>query len=99
MVTSFDKPRRQRTTITSEEKEELQEEFETNPKPSKRDFKAIAERLNIKQQVVRTWFCNRRQKLRNEGWEDEEREESSSPLNIASTTLRRSIEQGNITTN
>ena len=55
------RPRQKRTTISVQTKRALIKEFESNPKPSSKDLKAIAEHLCIKLEVVRVWFSNRRQ--------------------------------------
>ena len=60
-LTSFCRPCQKRTTISVQTKRALMKEFESNPKPPSKDLKAIAERLCIKFEVVRVWFCNRRQ--------------------------------------
>ena len=36
--------------------------FQQNPKPSAQEITALADSLQLEKEVVRVWFCNRRQK-------------------------------------
>ncbi|TNN21158.1 POU domain, class 4, transcription factor 3 [Schistosoma japonicum] len=54
--------RRKRTSITDSEKRSLEAFFSIQPRPSSEKIAQIAEKLNLKKNVVRVWFCNQRQK-------------------------------------
>ncbi|VDQ06377.1 unnamed protein product [Trichobilharzia regenti] len=54
--------RRKRTSITDSEKRSLEAFFSIQPRPSSEKISQIAEKLNLKKNVVRVWFCNQRQK-------------------------------------
>lgn len=57
-----DKRRKKRTTINNKAKISLETHFLRQPKPSSRDIAHIAESLCLEKEVVRVWFCNRRQR-------------------------------------
>lgn len=59
---SPERRRKRRTTIGSIARESLEQEFYRQPKPSSSDISKIAEALQLDKEVVRIWFCNRRQK-------------------------------------
>jgi len=59
---SPERRRKRRTTIGSIARESLEQEFYRQPKPSSSDITKIAEALQLDKEVVRIWFCNRRQK-------------------------------------
>lgn len=59
---SPERRRKRRTTIGSIARESLEQEFYRQPKPSSNDISKIAEALQLDKEVVRIWFCNRRQK-------------------------------------
>ncbi|XP_069100778.1 POU domain, class 4, transcription factor 3 [Pleurodeles waltl] len=54
--------RRKRTSIAAPEKRSLEAYFALQPRPSSEKIAAIAEKLDLKKNVVRVWFCNQRQK-------------------------------------
>ncbi|KER27867.1 hypothetical protein T265_05154 [Opisthorchis viverrini] len=54
--------RRRRTSITDPEKHLLEAYFLTQPKPSTDELALIADRIKLRKNVVRVWFCNQRQK-------------------------------------
>ncbi len=54
--------KRKRTSITDPEKRSLEAFFGIQPRPSSEKIAQIAEKLNLKKNVVRVWFCNQRQK-------------------------------------
>ncbi|PAA78860.1 hypothetical protein BOX15_Mlig000992g4 [Macrostomum lignano] len=54
--------KRKRTSITDAEKRSLEAYFHVQPRPSSEKISQIAEKLNLKKNVVRVWFCNQRQK-------------------------------------
>lgn len=54
--------KRKRTSIAAPEKRSLEAFFAVQPRPSGEKIAAIAEKLDLKKNVVRVWFCNQRQK-------------------------------------
>uniref|UniRef100_A0A8C9NJP5 POU domain protein n=1 Tax=Serinus canaria TaxID=9135 RepID=A0A8C9NJP5_SERCA len=54
--------KRKRTSIAAPEKRSLEAYFALQPRPSSEKIAAIAEKLDLKKNVVRVWFCNQRQK-------------------------------------
>lgn len=54
--------KRKRTSITDAEKRSLEAYFAVQPRPSSEKIAQIAEKLYLKKNVVRVWFCNQRQK-------------------------------------
>ena len=54
--------KRKRTSIAAPEKRSLEAYFAVQPRPSGEKIAAIAEKLELKKNVVRVWFCNQRQK-------------------------------------
>ncbi|XP_064017368.1 POU domain, class 4, transcription factor 3 [Pogoniulus pusillus] len=54
--------KRKRTSIAAPEKRSLEAYFALQPRPSAEKIAAIAEKLDLKKNVVRVWFCNQRQK-------------------------------------
>ncbi|KPP58979.1 hypothetical protein Z043_123147 [Scleropages formosus] len=54
--------KRKRTSIAAPEKRSLEAYFTIQPRPSSEKIAAIAEKLELKKNVVRVWFCNQRQK-------------------------------------
>ena len=57
-----DEKKRKRTSIAAAEKRSLEAYFSVQPRPSGEKIAAIAEKLDLKKNVVRVWFCNQRQK-------------------------------------
>uniref|UniRef100_UPI00398ECF34 POU domain, class 5, transcription factor 3-like n=1 Tax=Pristiophorus japonicus TaxID=55135 RepID=UPI00398ECF34 len=54
--------RKRRTSIDNNVKGTLETTFMKCPKPSTQEISQIADDLNLEKDVVRVWFCNRRQK-------------------------------------
>lgn len=54
--------KRKRTSIATPEKRSLEAYFALQPRPSGEKIAQIAEKLDLKKNVVRVWFCNQRQK-------------------------------------
>lgn len=54
--------RKKRTSIDMNLKTTLETLFIKNPKPSAQEISDMANQLNLGKEVVRVWFCNRRQK-------------------------------------
>jgi len=54
--------KRKRTSIATPEKRSLEAYFAIQPRPSGEKIAQIAEKLDLKKNVVRVWFCNQRQK-------------------------------------
>ena len=55
---------KKRTCIQKEQKELLEAEFGRNSRPSAKQLEEIAARLFMDKNVVRVWFCNKRQKVK-----------------------------------
>ncbi len=54
--------RKKRTTFDVNVRQALERQFEVNSKPTAEEVGAIADNLLMDREVVRVWFCNRRQK-------------------------------------
>ncbi|XP_034466941.1 POU domain, class 2, transcription factor 2 isoform X2 [Hippoglossus hippoglossus] len=54
--------RKKRTSIETNVRVALERAFMTNQKPTSEEILQIAEQLNMEKEVIRVWFCNRRQK-------------------------------------
>jgi transcriptional regulator with XRE-family HTH domain len=74
------KSRKRRTTLTPSIKASLEEYFVNQPKPGSQELSNIAEKVGLEYEVVRVWFCNRRQKIRRE---------SSAPVDTFSMKLEK----------
>ncbi|XP_067880607.1 POU domain, class 6, transcription factor 1 isoform X2 [Heterodontus francisci] len=59
------KKRKRRTSFTPQALEILNVHFEKNTHPTGQEMTEIAEQLNYDREVVRVWFCNKRQTLKN----------------------------------
>nr|DBA21481.1 TPA: hypothetical protein GDO54_018108 [Pyxicephalus adspersus] len=82
--------RKHRTSIESNVKRYLENYFMHCPKPGAQEIAQIARNLNLDKDVIRVWFCNRRQKgkrqvnsfLRENGAESYDVMQSPSPQNM-----------------
>lgn len=54
--------RKKRTSIENNAKNVLEKHFIKDPKPSAQEIAELAEALQFDKEVIRVWFCNRRQK-------------------------------------
>ncbi|VDD97845.1 unnamed protein product [Enterobius vermicularis] len=54
--------RKKRTSIEVQVKSRLEYHFQKNPKPNAQEIAQVAIELQLEKEVVRVWFCNRRQK-------------------------------------
>ncbi|XP_068189414.1 POU domain, class 2, transcription factor 2 [Antennarius striatus] len=54
--------RKKRTSIETNVRVALERNFNTNQKPTSEEILMMAEQLNMEKEVIRVWFCNRRQK-------------------------------------
>ncbi|KAF4521563.1 hypothetical protein B566_EDAN001283 [Ephemera danica] len=54
--------RKKRTSIETSVRVALEKAFLQNPKPTSEEIQMLAESLCMEKEVVRVWFCNRRQK-------------------------------------
>ena len=59
---SPERRRKRRTSIGVGAKETLERHFNSHPKPSSSEISKVADNLNLDKEVVRVWFCNRRQR-------------------------------------
>uniref|UniRef100_A0A3B3TNK8 POU domain protein n=1 Tax=Poecilia latipinna TaxID=48699 RepID=A0A3B3TNK8_9TELE len=57
-----ERKRKRRTTISLGAKEALERSFVEKTKPSSQEIARIAKGLHLEKEVVRVWFCNRRQR-------------------------------------
>ncbi|XP_045707764.1 pituitary-specific positive transcription factor 1 isoform X1 [Phyllostomus hastatus] len=57
-----ERKRKRRTTISIAAKGALERHFGEQSKPSSQEIMRMAEELNLEKEVVRVWFCNRRQR-------------------------------------
>lgn len=62
MIGALDRRRKRRTTIGLRAKDALEDHFHRHPKPSSYDIARVAASLRLDKEVVRVWFCNRRQR-------------------------------------
>ncbi|CAJ0928053.1 unnamed protein product, partial [Mesorhabditis belari] len=58
------KKRRKRTNLDLQQRQVLDIVFKMNPRPSHEHMAELADQLKLERDVVRVWFCNRRQKMR-----------------------------------
>ncbi|XP_026668545.1 POU domain, class 2, transcription factor 2-like isoform X2 [Ceratina calcarata] len=54
--------RKKRTSIETSVRVALEKAFMQNPKPTSEEITVLADSLTMEKEVVRVWFCNRRQK-------------------------------------
>ncbi|XP_017561567.1 POU domain, class 2, transcription factor 2 isoform X7 [Pygocentrus nattereri] len=54
--------RKKRTSIETSVRVALERSFCSNQKPTSEEILLIADQLNMEKEVIRVWFCNRRQK-------------------------------------
>ncbi|KAM4701746.1 POU domain, class 2, transcription factor 1 isoform 3-T3 [Discoglossus pictus] len=54
--------RKKRTSIETNIRVALEKSFLENQKPTSEEISMIADQLNMEKEVIRVWFCNRRQK-------------------------------------
>ncbi|XP_041478317.1 POU domain, class 6, transcription factor 2-like isoform X3 [Lytechinus variegatus] len=59
------KKRKRRTSFTPQALEYLSRHFEKNTHPTGAEMTALAQELNYDREVIRVWFCNKRQALKN----------------------------------
>ncbi|KAL4660797.1 POU domain, class 5, transcription factor 1-like [Arapaima gigas] len=64
--------RKRRTNLDAASRSMLEHYFVVCPRPTASEITNIAKRLNLQRDVVRIWFCNRRQKGRRENMVAEE---------------------------
>ncbi|XP_051713110.1 POU domain, class 2, transcription factor 1 isoform X11 [Oryctolagus cuniculus] len=61
-VEGLNRRRKKRTSIETNIRVALEKSFLENQKPTSEEISMIAEQLNMEKEVIRVWFCNRRQK-------------------------------------
>ncbi|XP_043258835.1 POU domain, class 6, transcription factor 2 isoform X5 [Colletes gigas] len=59
------KKRKRRTSFTPQALEMLNNHFDRNTHPNGNEITALAHRLGYDREVIRIWFCNKRQSLKN----------------------------------
>ncbi|XP_036380737.1 POU domain, class 2, transcription factor 3 isoform X1 [Megalops cyprinoides] len=62
ILEGYGRKRKKRTSIETNIKLTLEKRFMDNPKPNSEEITLISEQLSMEKEVVRVWFCNRRQK-------------------------------------
>ncbi|KAJ7996854.1 hypothetical protein DPEC_G00222840 [Dallia pectoralis] len=62
LMEGYGRKRKKRTSIETNIKLTLEKRFQDNPKPNSEEIAMISEQLSMEKEVVRVWFCNRRQK-------------------------------------
>jgi class 3 POU domain transcription factor len=61
-IAASGRKRKKRTSIEVSIKQALEIHFARNPKPAAQEITQLADHLQLEKEVVRVWFCNRRQK-------------------------------------
>ncbi|XP_062428715.1 POU domain, class 2, transcription factor 1 isoform X4 [Rhea pennata] len=61
-VEGLNRRRKKRTSIETNIRVALEKSFLENQKPTSEEITLIADQLNMEKEVIRVWFCNRRQK-------------------------------------
>ena len=87
---AINRRRKKRTSIDTTIRIALERAFNQNPKPTSEDIGFVSDNLNMEREVVRVWFCNRRQKEKrlnpnSANWDAESPSSSSSPLPLTSS--------------
>ncbi|XP_072303099.1 POU domain, class 2, transcription factor 3 isoform X3 [Eucyclogobius newberryi] len=62
LMEGYGRKRKKRTSIETNIKMTLEKRFHDNSKPNSEEITLISEQLAMEKEVVRVWFCNRRQK-------------------------------------
>ena len=70
--------RKKRTSFQPQAKQALESHFRRQPTPNSGEYALLADALGLDKEVVRIWFCNRRQKERKTNTERRHRTSSSS---------------------
>ncbi|XP_047227556.1 POU domain, class 2, transcription factor 1b isoform X3 [Girardinichthys multiradiatus] len=61
-IEGINRRRKKRTSIETNIRVALEKSFLENQKPTSEEISMIADQLNMEKEVIRVWFCNRRQK-------------------------------------
>ncbi|XP_052004916.1 POU domain, class 2, transcription factor 1-like isoform X4 [Xyrauchen texanus] len=61
-IEGLNRRRKKRTSIETNIRVALEKTFLENQKPTSEEITMIADQLNMEKEVIRVWFCNRRQK-------------------------------------
>uniref|UniRef100_A0A0N5A590 POU domain protein n=1 Tax=Parastrongyloides trichosuri TaxID=131310 RepID=A0A0N5A590_PARTI len=84
--------KRKRTSIAAPEKRCLEEFFRQQPRPTGDKIASIADKLDLKKNVVRVWFCNQRQKQkRNQAGNNTNNNSHNSSSNVNGSGNNNSI--------
>ncbi|KAL7669442.1 hypothetical protein ACOME3_010097 [Neoechinorhynchus agilis] len=91
-IATQNRKRKKRTSIDNASKAVLESHFEKNSKPNAQEISRLAERLHLEKEVVRVWFCNRRQKEKRIGAPIRigETNDNQSRIQLTQCSLRRS---------
>ncbi|RWS29671.1 POU domain: class 2: transcription factor 1-like isoform X5 [Leptotrombidium deliense] len=94
---SIGRRRKKRTSIETTVRVALEKAFLQNPKPTSEEITILADSLCMEKEVVRVWFCNRRQKEKrinpppnSTGTPTNSSGSAASPLNAMSLTVSAS---------
>ncbi|XP_053743736.1 POU domain, class 5, transcription factor 1 [Synchiropus splendidus] len=85
--------RKRRTSLEGAVRSALESYFVKSPKPNTQEIKQISDDLGLERDVVRVWFCNRRQKGKrlalplDEECDGQYYEQSPSPLNMTTSPI------------
>lgn len=80
--------RKKRTSIETNIRVALEKSFQQNPKPSSEEITSVADQLSMEKEVVRVWFCNRRQKQKRINPPSNYNHQMSSPLSPPITPVQ-----------
>ncbi|XP_040195015.1 POU domain, class 2, transcription factor 1 [Rana temporaria] len=61
-IEGLNRRRKKRTSIETNIRVALEKSFLENPKPTSEEITMISDQLHMEKEVIRVWFCNRRQK-------------------------------------
>merc|ERR1719262_1905834 len=61
-ASAISRRRKKRTSIDTSVRIALERAFHANPKPTSEEIQYVSDGLCMEKEVVRVWFCNRRQK-------------------------------------
>ena len=90
---AINRRRKKRTSIDTSIRVALERAFNQNPKPTGEEIAFVSDNLNMEREVVRVWFCNRRQKEKrlNPNAAFDESSNSPSPMTSISPPIPSSL--------
>uniref|UniRef100_T1IV45 Homeobox domain-containing protein n=1 Tax=Strigamia maritima TaxID=126957 RepID=T1IV45_STRMM len=84
----LDRPKRSRTTFSTEQLNHLEDEFQRNQYLAGRDRSQLADKLGLSETQIKVWFQNRRTKHKREKTRDMEQQKSMAETNATCNVLR-----------